>query len=83
MARLGIHDAVSPDIAGDMGKTRDNYGGDAFPLQRPGQRSPAARTRPSRRRKNDPRNVRSLDFFCPGTPNSIHGLERPTVAAGT
>ena len=77
-----VDDAVDPDVARHGGQAGDNDGGQALPLERPRQRSPAARAGASRGGEDDALHARLLEFRGPGAADAVHLFEGAAVPAG-
>ena len=67
-----VDDAVDPDVARHVRQAGDDDGGQALPLKRPRQRSPAARAGASRGGEDDALHTCLLEFRGPGAADAVH-----------
>ena len=67
-----VDDAVDPDVARHVGQAGDDDGGQALPLERSRQRSPAARAGASRGGEDDALHARLLELGGPGAADAVH-----------
>ena len=67
-----VDDAVDPDVARHVRQAGDDDGGQALPLERPRQRSPAARAGASRGGEDDALHTCLLEFRGPGAADAVH-----------